>query len=71
MHWYENLPIIELADIEIHIPIIDPMFIFTKIPHVFGKIVILKHYFDLSLWKQFHQGNCPINRPTITNTDTA
>ena len=41
MHWYEILLIIQLADIEIHIIAdTDPMFIFTKIPHAFGKIVI-------------------------------
>jgi len=29
---------------------------FTKIPHIFGKIVLLNHSFGLILWKQCHQG---------------
>ena len=48
MHRYEILPPIWLADIEIHI-ITDTDnqsdVIFTKIPQVFGKIVILKTLF--------------------------
>jgi len=49
MHRYEILPIIQLADIEIYIIANDNWsdVIFTKIPHVFGKIVIL--YFKNSL----------------------
>jgi len=48
MHQYEILPIIQLADIEIHIIASTDSrsdVIFTKIPHVLDKLVILKTLF--------------------------
>jgi len=67
-----------LSDIEIHIVAdTDNQFdvIFTKIPHVFGKIVILKTLFLVLVYEnnviRVCILNCPINRPTITNTDIA
>jgi len=78
MHRYEILPIIQLADIEIH-----------KIADTDNRSDVYIYQNLTCIWQNCHfkntifvlvyennvikvcKINCPINRPTITNTDTA